>query len=298
MDRDGQEEKTARLAILAGLGCGSIGGEDGAGDDVVHVELIRESRLRCSRSGILDGFLLFFELHQGQGRKFERRVFLESSPQGRYMLCSAPMRAYKFLDRHFGLKSLRERRLKISTLNDLNDPFELLPYKLSKRNYRNALRATRRELATLRGILCFSADWRDPVIWAHYSDKHRGICLGFEIPSGLCKRINCVPRRLPFPAIPDIPDAETMLFTKFSNWAYEQEIRVWAALNDNEDGLYYAPFGEMLTLATVIGGARCSLSLAEVREALGPLGEHVTVIKARAGFERFEIVKDKRGWQT
>ncbi len=207
------------------------------------------------------------------------------------------MHVYKFLDERFGLKSLREKRLKISTLPDLNDPFELLPYDLSNRNYRNAMRATRAELATRRGIVCFSSDWRDPVMWAHYSDKHRGICLGFEIPDGVGKRISYVSRRLPFPTDPGLDDAEVMLFTKFSNWAYEQEIRVWAALNDRENGIYYADFGESLTLVSVIAGARCTLSLADIDEAIDLQPKGVTVIKARAGFTKFEIVKDKRGFK-
>jgi hypothetical protein len=114
------------------------------------------------------------------------------------------MRAYKFLNEHFGLKSLSERRLKISTLADLNDPFELLPYEMSDRNRRRALRETRDELARRRGMLCFSADWIDPVIWAHYSDKHRGLCLGFEIPDEQCKKIQYVSKRLTLPAFPTL----------------------------------------------------------------------------------------------
>jgi hypothetical protein len=46
------------------------------------------------------------------------------------------MKVYKFLDAHYGLKSLSEKRLKISTLKDLNDPFELLPYELSNPMHR------------------------------------------------------------------------------------------------------------------------------------------------------------------
>lgn len=38
------------------------------------------------------------------------------------------MRIYKFLSKEFALKSLRERRLKISLLSQLNDPFEMLPF--------------------------------------------------------------------------------------------------------------------------------------------------------------------------
>ena len=40
------------------------------------------------------------------------------------------------------------------------------------------------------GILCFSADGRDPVIGAHYSDKHRGVCLGFDIPDNKGRKVD------------------------------------------------------------------------------------------------------------
>jgi hypothetical protein len=52
------------------------------------------------------------------------------------------MRAYRFLNEKFGLISLREKRLKISLLDDLNDPFELLPYEMTDPNRRIALRRT------------------------------------------------------------------------------------------------------------------------------------------------------------
>lgn len=208
------------------------------------------------------------------------------------------MRAYKFLDACYGLKSLRERRLKISTLPDLNDPFELLPYEVTDKNLRRTLRQTRDQLAKNFGMLCFSADWRDPVIWAHYGDKHRGLCLGFEIPDEKCAKVEYVAKRLPFPATPTLADATTLHVTKYANWKYEQEIRVWAELNDREQGLYFAPFGEMLMLVNVIAGARCSLSENEIIEALGTLAKVASLTKARAGFREFEIVKDERGFQN
>jgi hypothetical protein len=206
------------------------------------------------------------------------------------------MRVYKFLNEHFGLKSLSERRLKISTLPDLNDPFELLPYTMTDRNHRTAVRATRNKLARKRGVLCFSAAWKDPVIWTHYSDKHKGLCLGFEIPDGVARRVDYVAKRLPFPATPTLADAEALLFTKYINWKYEQEIRVWTALNDSEQGFYFAPFGEMLRLVQVIAGARCQLSEKEIVQALGHLVKETGVTKARAGFSAFEIVADNRGF--
>jgi hypothetical protein len=206
------------------------------------------------------------------------------------------MRAYKFLNAHFGLKSLYEKRLKISRIHDLNDPFELMPYNLSDRSHRRAVQKTRDQLAAHRGMLCFSADWRDPVIWAHYSDKHRGICLGFEVPEDSSKIVNYVPKRLPFPTTLTAAHAEAMLFTKYSHWEYEHEIRIWAELDDEEDGLYFHDFDDTLRLVEVIAGARCTLPRSAITRALGPLAKQISFIKARAGFTKFEIVTDQRGF--
>ncbi len=218
------------------------------------------------------------------------------------MLLSASMRAYKFLDAQFGLKSLYEKRLKISEIHELNDPFELTPYDLTDRIQREAFLNTRDQLARRFGMLCFSGAWSDPVIWAHYSDKHKGICLGFEIPVGrdIAKAVSYVPVPRPLPAdFLDLASEEkmafvrAMLFTKYSNWDYEHEIRVWAQLDDEEDGFYFAGFGEELRLVEVITGARCALPTRAITRALEPLASQVRVIKARAAYDAFRIVEDQ-----
>jgi hypothetical protein len=208
------------------------------------------------------------------------------------------MRAYKFLDEKFGIKSLQEKRLKISVLDDLNDPFELLPYEMSDRNKRSALNATRKQMASNRGLLCFSATWKEPVLWAHYADKHKGLCLAFDVPQEACKAVNYEKRRLKLPARPSLPDAEALIFTKYVNWQYEQELRIWASLNTRDNGLYFADFGPTLKLKKVIAGARCSLSERQIAAAIGPLSDEVTVMKSRAGFKEFEIVKDQLGFRS
>ncbi len=206
------------------------------------------------------------------------------------------MRAYKFLTEEFALKSLRERRIKISQYDDLNDPFDLIPFDLSDKIKRRAMRDAIRQLTADHGLVCLSAGWRDPVIWAHYSDKHRGICLGFDVKEQNVKRVEYVPERLPFPDEPGPKDSDTMLFTKFDNWAYEQEIRAWANLDDEDHGHYYKDFDESFRLAEVIVGPRCKTSRQAVLDALSPLDSEARLIKARAGFKRFEIVEDERGF--
>src|ERR1035437_5101772 len=66
------------------------------------------------------------------------------------------MRAYKFLDAQYGLKSLYERRLKQSRICDLNDPFELTPYDLTNPDLRNTFLKTRDDM-NQTGACCVSA---------------------------------------------------------------------------------------------------------------------------------------------
>jgi hypothetical protein len=205
------------------------------------------------------------------------------------------MRVYRFLDAHFGLKSLYEKRLKIATLDSLNDPFELLPFDLSDKSQRGAALETRKTLAANRGVLCFSASWHDPVIWAHYSDKHKGICLGFDVPDAVALPVRYESQRLPFPMPPTEDDMKAMLWTKFDNWAYEEEIRIWASLDEHEDGIYYKDFDDNVRLKEVIAGARCTVPEHAFQRALKPFPS-VKPVKARAGFKKFEVVLDKRGF--
>ena len=44
-----------------------------------------------------------------------------------------------------------------------------------------ALQATHTDLTNRYGLVCFSGDWIDPVLWSHYGAKHCGIALGFDL---------------------------------------------------------------------------------------------------------------------
>jgi hypothetical protein len=87
------------------------------------------------------------------------------------------MVVYKFLCKKLGLDNVINHRIKISEYRDMNDPFELHGAVLSDANLQSQL--TR--LFQTIGVLCFSRNWKNPVLWSHYADKHKGICLGFEI---------------------------------------------------------------------------------------------------------------------
>src|SRR5260221_8529019 len=92
---------------------------------------------------------------------------------------SAAMRVYKFISSKYGLKALREQRLKISEVDSLNDPFDLLPFDLSNPAIRQWLVGERSKIGKSFGLLCFSKQWQNFLLWTHYAEGHRGLCLGF-----------------------------------------------------------------------------------------------------------------------
>src|SRR5277367_502008 len=93
----------------------------------------------------------------------------------------APQRLYHFTSAKFALDDIRNARLKIAQIEDLNDPFELRCMDTSGKVNRMAYELWRQESAARFGVLCFSERWNDILQWSHYADRHRGICLGFDV---------------------------------------------------------------------------------------------------------------------
>ena len=91
------------------------------------------------------------------------------------------MRVYHFLSSQNALSDIALRRMRISRYGDLNDPFELLAANVGDGEVRRAVRAWKEDFHRTKGILCFSRTWDNPVLWSHYSEKHRGICLTFNV---------------------------------------------------------------------------------------------------------------------
>ena len=76
------------------------------------------------------------------------------------------MRLYHFMCAEYGLLALREQRLKISRLDQQNDPFELFADAQEDRVRRDQVRAERAAIAKQWGMVCFCRDWHDPALWA------------------------------------------------------------------------------------------------------------------------------------
>jgi hypothetical protein len=74
------------------------------------------------------------------------------------------MRAYHFLPAQWALDDILKRRIKISEIDQTNDPFELWCISQPNRALREALRAYKKEMNEKFGLICFGQNWVNPVL--------------------------------------------------------------------------------------------------------------------------------------
>lgn len=178
-----------------------------------------------------------------------------------------PMILYKYYPFDRGFEVLSEQRVYFSHPDRFNDPFEMNPHfddinvsdkmlkklarTLSTRKKRltadDLKRSIRRssefrsmvieEWKRNRVVFSMSETWDNLLMWAHYSDAHAGIVVGFDVsmdsfrhradghPRGLLK-VRYTTHRPSGPTIGDLNDEEILL-TKSLEWAHEKEWRMF-----------------------------------------------------------------------
>jgi hypothetical protein len=205
------------------------------------------------------------------------------------------MRVYYFTKSEHGLENIKLSRLKISTFNNLNDPFELLGVELSDRSVRKAMQFEKDQFSSSHGLICFSEDWQDPVQWAHYAENHKGICLGFDIDNRLLKKVSYVKYRLKYALIKSSDKINKLLTTKFYHWNYEKEHRIIIPIKNltSENGLYFESFSNKVKLKEVIIGCQSKLTQSDVLKEFKMKPDSVRIINTRSAFRQFKIVWDR-----
>ncbi|MGV0983511.1 MAG: DUF2971 domain-containing protein [Limnohabitans sp.] len=81
------------------------------------------------------------------------------------------------------------------------------------------------------GVLCVSTKRDDILMWSHYADSHRGICLEFDGHFAFmaqAQKVEYARKRSPINVYVDSEDAamKKALLTKSEQWAYEEEWRL------------------------------------------------------------------------
>jgi len=216
-----------------------------------------------------------------------------------------PERLYHFTTAEHALSDLHNRHLKIAQFDDLNDPFELKSVNLCDPVHAQTFdgieeidfEGYKATIARRFGVLCFSEEKVDILQWAHYADRHKGICLGFNVTGSQGKfgRVHYETDRFPFPEKPDMDFSWKLLSTKSKVWEYEREWRVFLELKEgvwNERAgrvLYFTDFGSELVLQEVILGAASKTSIGDVRQAMQGFDESVRLSRMRLSCDKFEL---------
>jgi hypothetical protein len=227
-----------------------------------------------------------------------------------------PIPIYRFLDADGALKTLVSGRFRVGQLSKFNDPFEW------RLGFAGAVAPEEQKFAedfssahlvwleSWMGILCFSDSVSDPVLWALYAQKHRGVA--FEVrypwPSGNIQQMRYSNERpvLDFNQLRAHRDPGareqylTSLLGRLMNqkslgFSFEREYRLHIDLNDrgrcqSRDGQYewQLPDG---SLKRVVLGFRCPLEEAAVRKLLDMNGLVDTkVVRARMCSQSYAII--------
>ncbi|SOS34610.1 hypothetical protein CFBP6411_03253 [Pseudomonas syringae group genomosp. 3] len=214
---------------------------------------------------------------------------------------------YHYCNEKFGLENIRKNRLKVAEIKDLNDPFEMLCYSSTERELRKLAVHMRARVSEELGMLCFSKSLASPVQWAHYADKHRGMCLAFEIDESQLAEVKYKHGRIEF----DLASYSKMLKRerhsymldqldiKSSEWKYEKESRQIVSLCDADFDVkkerYFLQFSDIGVLKKVFIGCNSTLTRKRLDRALtrgGGLG--VATAKMRTAFKSYTMVVNKR----
>lgn len=101
-----------------------------------------------------------------------------------------------------------------------------------------------------RRIYCLTSNPYSSLMWSHYGDSHRGICLEFHVGNAVFLKAwevhysDAYPKWAPHLMLDFVMD---MILTKSDEWAYENEFRLLAS-PDLPDGQPLKPDGDYLKL--------------------------------------------------
>lgn len=152
----------------------------------------------------------------------------------------------KIRDEH--LETILSGQIYISNPNTFNDPFDCWGMLENdtpqvKDIDVNFCERMLNEGSNELGIICMCGNWESQLMWSHYADSHKGICLGYEIRESEWKggddfvlrpvqyrKLSPIPMSKAWgnleTFLPSDEAADAILRTKNPEWHYEREWRV------------------------------------------------------------------------
>ncbi len=213
------------------------------------------------------------------------------------------VRGYHLTPEAHALSNIALGRIKITRFSDANDPFEVLGLHFGEWKTRKLVRAFKNLQNATTGLLCFSGNWTNPVLWSHYADKHRGMCLGFDVEKTEAQPVEYQDERLlekldevSDPSLLPMALQRRLLKTKSHHWRYEEEFRRFVTLSSavrDREKLFW-PFDNCMRLIEVVLGPESRLDVLETRAMVAAMTPGVSVFRSRLAFKSFRVVVDEK----
>lgn len=211
------------------------------------------------------------------------------------------MLLYYYTSQQYGIQSLNDTRLKIARFTELNDPFDWIGIATNTLQQRRELRKLKQKFDLTNGLLCMSTSWDVPLLWSHYADKHKGMCMGFEVDEEDWVEVDYVDER---PTLQTynrqsitslrLSDINNLMKTKGRDWEYEAEFRKFIKLGepDLRTGLYFHPFSDEMKLVSVHVGERSTVPRAWMKALIESIDDRIEIHKVRSAHRTYKIIKD------
>ena len=210
---------------------------------------------------------------------------------------------YHFLSSRNAIHDIERQMIRVSTLDTLNDPFELMPYLRYKRGEDiKQYMKIRDEISGLYGLLCFSGTCNEPLLWSHYADRHKGIALGFNFDMN--NVIKVIYSNNPIREQIELTDNFIinknrfldLAKIKYKKWEHEDEYRMLVDLKNciRIDGHYFYRFGNNLKIREIRLGAKFDYKVNDIKYILNmsTITSNIDVIPCRLERQGYKITKD------
>ena len=214
-------------------------------------------------------------------------------------------RLYYYTSWDYGLEAIKKKRIKISEINNLNDPNEFLGVKSSDKRLIDKFLEHKLLVSEKHGIICFSKKYNSPLMWGHYAKNHYGICLGFDVENDKesllkvsYKKDKKEVKEIDLNKKNILNFMKGILETKYDNWSYESEYRYFSEKSkknwDCRKDLYFDSFSEHLLLKEIILGIRTIKTTDYIRKMLSKIkfSNDVDIYKLKMDQETFNFIHD------
>lgn len=182
------------------------------------------------------------------------------------------MKLCKYCDRN-GINILRHKALKLSSIDEFNDPFEFRLAKCGDENVNRAFKVLYDFQKNAYRVVCLSANFNNLIMWSHYSKNHTGLLITFDTSQILVdgqklsdhvQEVDYVEDMILVPDnFPAIGKAEQVSIIyksthkKYKDWKYEQEYRAIVNFDHAEKKRYIDIPPE--SIVEVVLGLHCDL---------------------------------------